>query len=367
MDAGLAGPLSIGLVLPVWGGPGGTEGHARALAAWLVSRGHRVTVYCLTDRGGGVPEVDVRVLTAPVWAPRPLALPLAARRITGEHDVVEALGRVPGFDVYRAGGGVHAAWLAASADGSIRWARARLSPLERLEARLDREAARRARRVICNAEGAAREVQAWHGVEEGRVRVVRNGVDGERFQPDAGLRRQARAAWGARERVALFLGSGFRRKGLAVAAQAFVRVARPGDRFVVIGRDAHARRHLRPVRRLLGDRLVYQGPVEDPERWLPGADALILPTRYDPAANVTLEAMACGVPPVTSSRDGNAELVPDLSLVVEDPRDVDGFAAALRYAWGARPGEACRAEAERWPLSRMGASMEALFQELSDG
>lgn len=357
--------LSIGLVLPRWSAVGGTEGHARALARWLAEAGHEVTVYCL-EASAPAPE-GVRVCTLPCPpAPRPLRLPLAARAIDRDrHDVVEALGRVPGFDVFRAGGGVHAAWLEASAEGAMGRLRGRLSPMDRLEVHLDRAAARRARRVICNASRPAAEMRRWYGVEE--ARVVRNGVDTERFRPDGALRRRAREAWGARGRVALFLGSGFRRKGLWVAARAFAAVGREEDRFVVIGRDAHAERYLRPVRRLLGPRLVVMGEREDPERWLPGADAMILPTRYDPAANATLEAMACGVPPVTSARDGNAELSPDPSLVVEDPDDVDGFAWALRYAWDAAPGAACRAEAERWPHDRTGRAMERIFRELCDG
>lgn len=359
--------LNIALILPRWSEVGGTEGHARQLARWLVGAGHAVTIYCLEVRAP-VPE-GLRLVELPApprGIPRPLRLAWASRAVPrDEHDVVEALGRVPGCDVFRAGGGTHAGWLEASVEGPVTWAMTRFSPGNRMELALDREAARTARRVICNAVRPADEMRRWYGVRE--VCVVRNGVDAQRFVPDGATRRRAREAWGAKGRVALFLGSGFRRKGLAVAGQAFARVARPGDRLVVMGRDAHAGRALRPLRRLLGEGLVVMGERTDPERWLPGADAMLLPTRYDSAANATLEAMACGVPPVTSGRDGNAELVPDPSLVVDDPSDVDGFARALRYAWEARPGAACRAEAERWPHDRTGREMERIFLELCDG
>jgi len=217
---------------------------------------------------------------------------------------------------------------------------------------------------------AARDVCAAYGIPEDRVRVVRNGVDGTRFRPSPERRRSARAAWRVPEggRVALFLANGFHRKGLPVAARAFARVAGARDRLVVIGGDAHARRMLSPWARKLGDRLVVQGPAPQPERWLPGADATVLPTRYDAAANTTLEALACGVPPVTSGRDGNAEVVPDPGLVVDDPADVAGFAAALSHAWstpGLGPG--CRRAAEAWPVSRNGEALEALYWELVDG
>lgn len=337
------------------------------LARYLADRGHEVVVYCLESDGAAIDGVRVARLPS-LKAPRALRLALAARAVPRDrHDVIEALGRAPGFDVYRAGGGVHAAWLQASVDGPLTWARARLSPMASIESRLDQRAAREARLVVCNAERPADEVRRWHGVESRRVVVVRNGVDAERFWPDSKARRQARSMWGARGRVALFLGSGFRRKGLDIAVRAFERASGPADKLVVAGRDAHAHRYLRAARRILGDRLVVLGPVLDPERWLPGADATILPTRYDPAANTTLEAMAAGVPPVVSGRDGNAEIVPDRSLVVADPSDVDGFAQALAYAWEASLGDACRQVATRWPISRNGCSMERIFRELGHG
>src|SRR5690606_30301299 len=190
-----------------------------------------------------------------------------------------------------------------------------------------------------------------------------------RFRRDPDRRRAARAAWGVPDegRVALFLGNGFRRKGLAVAGRAFARVAGPDDRFVVAGADAHAARWLRPLSRALGDRLIVLGRVADPEAVLPGADATLLPTRYDAAANTTLEALACGVPPVTSSRDGNAALLPDPALVVEDPEDMEAFARALSHAWESGVAAGCRRAAEHWPVSRNGEAMEALYQELVDG
>jgi glycosyltransferase involved in cell wall biosynthesis len=93
-----------------------------------------------------------------------------------------------------------------------------------------------------------------------------------------------------------------------------------------------------------------------------------LPTRYDPAANSTMEALASGVPPVTSGRDGNAEVVPDPALVVADPLDVAGFAAALERAWSTPSlRERCRHAAEAWPVSRNGKALESIYRELVDG
>lgn len=263
-----------------------------------------------------------------------------------------ALDRVPGCEVVRASGGVHAVW--ARIRGR-RWG-------DGAEARLDRDAVRSARRVICNSCLAAAEVVTEHGVDPARIRVVRNGADAA----STGRREQVRREWNVPDggRVALFLGHGFRRKGLDVAARAFAEVATERDRLVVAGHDPHAERYLRPHR---DGRLVVVGAVPAHDA-LPGADALLHPTLYDPAANVVLEAMAHGVPPVTSARDGAAELVPDRSLVVADALDVQGFARALRYAWGDAPDRArLRTEALRWPVPRMTEAIERILEECADG
>ena len=153
-----------------------------------------------------------------------------------------------------------------------------------------------------------------------------------------------------------------------IGASVSTRVAGPRDRFVVMGRDAHPERHLFPIRENLGSRLVVHGPEPQPEVWLPGADATLLPTLYDAAANTTLEALAAGVPAVTSGRDGNSEVVPDPGLVVDDPGDVAGFARALRWAWeeGQELSRRCRLASEDWPVSRNGRAVEELYLEWLD-
>ncbi|MEZ4234867.1 MAG: glycosyltransferase family 4 protein [Myxococcota bacterium] len=187
--------------------------------------------------------------------------------------------------------------------------------------------------------------------------------------PGPAVRAEVRDRLGAAEedRIALFVGHGYRRKGLPVAVEAFARAARPGDRLLVAGADAHAARWLGPARDRLGDRLVPLGAV-DPARWLPAADALVLPTRYDAASNAVLEALAAGVAPVASACDGASERIVDRRLVVGDPADVQGFTRALRYAWetpvlGARR----RAADAGWPEARMTSSVEHILVETAHG
>ncbi len=77
------------------------------------------------------------------------------------------------------------------------------------------------------------------------------------------------------------------------------------------------------------------------------AHVLVLPTRYDPSSNVVLEAMACGVPPVTSEYDGSSELLPHSWMAIADPTDANACAEVLVAVMNDRKlGATCRAAAE---------------------
>ncbi|MBX2801361.1 MAG: glycosyltransferase family 4 protein [Myxococcales bacterium] len=333
-------------------GPGsGTAGVAHALAGHLAVRGHEVRVWC-----GLATAIPASVSVAPL------------RDLPGPRPgwVRVGLDRVAGCDVVRASGGVHRAWLRASSTSVWRTLRSR-RPRELLEERRERRSLQQARLVVCNSLRVMGEIQAFHGLSAHRLALVRNGVDLQRFAPDASSRGQLRAAWGARGRVALFCAHGWFRKGWKVAVRGFDRAADPADRLVVMGTDARQRARLRWARTLLGDRLVL-ARTSDPARILPAVDVLLHPTRYDASANVVLEALACGVPPVTTIRDGAAEIVDDRALVVGDPDDVQGFARAVRYAWQtASPSSRWRAIAAQWPTSRMVDRFETTLKELAHG
>jgi UDP-glucose:(heptosyl)LPS alpha-1,3-glucosyltransferase len=73
------------------------------------------------------------------------------------------------------------------------------------------------------------------------------------------------------------------------------------------------------------------GPQTDPRPYFGAADVFVLPTLYDPCPNAALEAMACGLPVVTSTKSGVAELLTanDAGLVCGS-RDVPALAAHMR-------------------------------------
>jgi UDP-glucose:(heptosyl)LPS alpha-1,3-glucosyltransferase len=261
------------------------------------------------------------------------------RELAARHfDLVQAHERIACCDVYRAGDGVHAQWLAERSRVQSAAARlaTRLDPHHRYLLRAERAifTGARLRAVICNSEMVRGEIARRFSTPAERLVLIRNAVDGATFHP--GLRSEMREAVRqqlaipAAARVVVHVGSGFERKGVAqlIAAAA---AARSEPWIVVVGRDKRSAAYAARARRLgIGERVRFVGSVSDVRPYYAAADAFALASLYDPQPNAVLEAMACGLPVVTTPKCGAAELLSEgESGFVRDALDVPGIAAAL--------------------------------------
>jgi UDP-glucose:(heptosyl)LPS alpha-1,3-glucosyltransferase len=168
------------------------------------------------------------------------------------------------------------------------------------------------------------------------VRVVHAAIDPERFAAEDRPARSdhERRAWGVgpEETVGLFVGMNYRLKGMAPLLRALALV--PNDRkfrIAIVGGPKFGR--YEALARSLGvnDRVKFLGFRADPRDAYFAADFLVHPTFYDPCSLVALEALACGLPVVTSRFNGASEKLspPHDGLVVNDPHDARALAGAL--------------------------------------
>jgi UDP-glucose:(heptosyl)LPS alpha-1,3-glucosyltransferase len=326
---------------------GGTERYLVGFARWLVAEGHDVHVLCNEVRADLQGEPGIIFDHLPMLRPaKLLSLWAAASSALGRasYDAVMGFGRTPGHQLFRAGGGSHVAALRRT-NPIRRW----ISPEDWVEMAMDRAAVRSARVCIANSALGARGLVEDYGAA--RVEVVYNGVDLRRFRPDPRVRAELRAELGVTGPVALFLGTGFHRKGLDTAIAALPL----GWTLWVAGKD-------RPWKAPACVRFL--GPWADPERLLQAADVMILPTRYDPFANACLEALASGIPALTTPDNGAAEVLPAPWMVASDAAGFrDGLLRA--EAEGGSLRDACRATAERFTTNASYTRAFALLQEAS--
>ncbi len=323
---------------------GGAETTLGYLVRGLAAAGHDVAVYGTEARAAaaaGLPP-GVSYVQVPVWGGKTLRLLSFAhncrRLLSQAGHVVFSLERVPGCQVYRAGDGCHREWLARRAPYLSAPARAaqRLSPFHRAVLLLERQmfTSPKLRRVIANSMQVAEEVIRHYKVDPARVRVIYNGLDRARFyslDPEARLALRHSLGTPADHEVVLFVGSGFARKGLTYLLQAFGSLTDSAADLWVVGKG-----HIAPFQRLaerlrVADRVRFWGPVRDAAPFYQAATVLALPTLYDPCSNVVLEALACGLPVVTTAANGAAEFItPGANgAIISRPDDTAVLRAAL--------------------------------------
>lgn len=312
-----------------------------------------------------------------VWRDWSFARAVCAAVKAQGFDLVQSHERISCCDVYRAGDGVHRQWLANRKRAAGIWERVALALNPYHWYTLDAEKrlfqSPRLRAVICNSNMVKEELRRHFALPETRLRVIYSGVDVASFHP------RLRAAWRERKRselgiadetmVFLFVGSGFRRKGLPQLLRALSGVR--DAHLVVVGADKELARLRRAAAQAgFSGRVHFTGGQEDVRPWYGMADCFVLPTLYDPFPNAALEAMACGLPLITSLQCGAAEFVESgvEGYICRDPLDVVELVRCLNLAaapgQAARMGAAARRRIEPYDLALMAQQLTQLYTEL---
>lgn len=184
--------------------------------------------------------------------------------------------------------------------------------------------------VVTLTDAEVETLRKTYGRIRPRVEVISNGVDLDRYRPPTpDERATARARFGLEEddRVALFIGHEFDRKGLPVTIEALAQA--PSVLLLVVGGDDRLLRIGRSLAERHGvtDRVLFAGEQNDVTAFLAVADMFVLPSVYESSGLVYLEALASGVPVIATPvgvaaqvvRDGhNGFLVPTDAATIAD-------------------------------------------------
>jgi UDP-glucose:(heptosyl)LPS alpha-1,3-glucosyltransferase len=315
---------------------GGAELYLQRLIGVLRDEGHKV-VLVTADAGAKLDGVEVRqVSLSGSRSARVAQFDEGVQTVLAGTpvDCLFSLERLSRQDVLRAGDGVHASWMEQRRRFSPAWKRWLVGRGTFHRAMMDLEmraySPANTRHLIINSEMVGRDVRARFGFPEDRIHLVRNGVEVERWR--RGDREAQRAEWAVApdEFLLLFAGSGWERKGLRFVLAAVRHLCDAGVKLAVVGKGKPLLQVPRGVR--------FVEPMSDLENAYAAADLFVFPPIYEPSANVVFEALAAGLPVVTSACNGAAEVIEEgiNGIVVADPSDVEALVGAIEY-WRTRP------------------------------
>jgi len=327
---------------------GGAETYVYQFAHELLAAGHEVHLiagaFGATPKGAFTWRVMRRGLTR--WS-RDLLFAHAAERAAHRAglDVCVAVGRTFGADVLQPHGGtirgsrrqnlaiIRSGFYRALKDGFDS-----VNPRIRMQAYIEagQYAGDPPPEVVAISRMVRGDMQEFYRVPDERLHLVYNGVDLERFSPAAceAKRAEARAAMGLADDETCFLiiAHNFRLKGVRELVEAASQIDRAKPwRIVVVGK-ASAKPYLELAEELgCAERMLFPGAAPDVVPLYGAADVYVQPTWYDPCSLVVLEALASGLPVITTRFNGASELMQDGrdGYVLESPAQTDNLADCM--------------------------------------
>lgn len=348
--------MKIAIVHPRWTLRGGAEKYLVTLVGELVRRGHQIDL--LANRldlplPEGVRLRRIPLIRFPLWLRLPWFAWMARRALAAtDHDVSFSLGKIPGTDVVRPGGGCHRAYeeriLGAILDQDPTEALIKsfvneISPFNLVNRRIEDAMFARRPRIIAVSSLVRDDIRRHYPSESLDITVIWNGRDP--LPPDAESARQARRDLigelnlPERALVMLHVATNPPLKGFTHFMRAmhrFPKVFLAGFKPYLVVLGATRPGPLIRLARSLGleERLRFVPFSADVSRYYRAADLLVHPTLYDAFANVCLEAQSFALPVLTSRLNGGAEIYTPWvdGLVIERPWDHEKLAGMIMTA-----------------------------------
>jgi len=297
---------------------GGAEWVLYQTARGLRDRGHEVHLFCQVFRTAPLPGVIFHRVPGFSWprSARLLTFGFLSPRFIAKHDCDALLSfdRIMTQDVFRSGGGPHKNFIEKMMNRSSLWRKLwyRMSPYHNLALFIEKHqvSSTGSQQIIALCKQVKQEFIDAYNVPPEKIVVVYNGVDTDRFHPRlrAAANEKVRGELGIPPDapIVLFVGTGFRRKGLDRLLRLWRTPGMPGIYLVIVGNDGKLSSYRNQYAR---KEIVFTGPRSNVEEFYAAANLLVLPSVQEGFGNVVLEAFASGLPVVTAAGVGAAEVI----------------------------------------------------------
>ncbi len=346
--------LRIAFVFDRYHPDGRGEGYFSWLIGALSKRGHDVHVFAAVADTGPVTGYQlhrIRTLRHPQSLMLISFLINSARVLRqGKFEIIHGVGRCVSINVFNPHGGVEKAYLRqefSSMENRLyflfKFLLRYLSPQHYLKLWIQNRqyANGHVGKFIAISEMVKRDMIRYYGISEGRVSVIPNCVDLERFHPKnrSIYRVSKRRELGIDEEtiVLLFAGNNYRLKGLEPLLKAVgllrERLSNQKVHLLVAGRGQIKRYSKLAARLGIASWTSFLGLVDRMEQYYAAGDIYVQPTFYDPCSLTVLEALASGLPAITTRFNGAADVITseDGGQVIDDPTNIENLAESIAF------------------------------------
>lgn len=360
---------------------GGSESFSQSLTMGLASKGHEIHIFAINWQADRTMENiifhKIPAITFNSFL-RDLSFAIATyfilRRKRKDFDIIQSHDKTIYQDIYRAGDGCHIAWLKQrfKRSGLVAKISLILNPYHWLILMLEKMifTGHRYKKIIAISEFVKKDILHFYGIDDKDIEVIYNGVDTKTFNCENKnlFKNEIRNKYSTADDdiVLLFVGSGFYRKGLQYLLRAAELVPQPVTIYVV--GSGSARKYRQMVKR---QKVIFCGPQKKINEYYAASDIFVFPTLYEPFGNVHLEALASGLPVITTKFSGAAEIIEDgrQGFVISSPEDYHAIAEKITVLADNRElremmGKNARELAERYSIQRNSQAYLDLYEKL---
>jgi UDP-glucose:(heptosyl)LPS alpha-1,3-glucosyltransferase len=360
---------------------GGAEQFVQGYIHQLAEAGHDIHIFANQWTASNHPRIHVHPvqsfkLNAFI---RTLSFAWFSARAIGKEsfDIVQSHEKTWKQDVYRVGDGCHKEWLEQRKRflPSLKGFLLLFNPFHQLILKLEKNMfeSGQCRKFIAISQMVKNNILKHYHCAPENITVVYNGVDLKRFNPEnknrhrENIRKELKIP--EKSILILFVGSGFERKGLKHLLEATQFLGSENWRLLIMGKGKW-QQYLQFAPEKLRSRIIHKEPVPEIEKYYAAADIFVLPSIYEPFGNANLEALATGLPVITTRHCGAADIIQHKlnGLIVENPESPKEIAAnisllfdpALRQSIS----RSARILAEQYSLDKNTEAMLKTYQEI---
>jgi len=324
---------------------GGAEGFSSSFIERLADEGHEIHIFAIKWQADSshknicfhkVPAVTFNSFF------RDLSFAVSCMRLLKKQrkdfDIIQTHDKTLFQDIYRAGDGCHIEWLKQrrKRTGLLGKLSALINPYHWLILALERSIldGHKFKKIIAISEMVKNNIVDNYKVSPADIEVIYNGVDLDKFHPAnrARFRDEIRRKHDVADTdfVVLFMGSGFERKGVRYLVQAVESLTLPVT-VMIVGKGPE-KKYTPPSPQRNKGRIIFCGPQKDNYKYYAAADVFVFPTMYEPFGNVHLEALASGLPVITTKYSGGSEIIQEgvQGFVMSEPEDTGAIAEKIR-------------------------------------